>query len=25
MALEKEWIDRAEAIRISILQLRDSL
>jgi len=25
MALEKEWIDRAEAIRTAILQLQDSL
>jgi hypothetical protein len=25
MALEKEWYDRAEAIRTAILQLRDSL
>ncbi|QEG37859.1 hypothetical protein Pr1d_52070 [Bythopirellula goksoeyrii] len=25
MALEKEWHDRAEAIRTAILQLRDSL
>ena len=25
MALEKEWIDRSEAIRAAILQLRDSL
>ena len=25
MALEKEWLDRAEAISTAILQLRDSL